>query len=76
MKKYCELCLFVLVCLFYKTSSCPIAAIMILKKAWAGNLNPKLLSQSLRLATHQPKSGTTNSSHDDATSPQKQNECI
>lgn len=49
---------------------------MILKKAWAGSLNPKVLSQNLCLATHQPEKKITNSSCDDATSPRKQNEYI
>lgn len=70
------LCLFLLVCLFHKASPCPIAVIMILKKAWAGSLNPKLLSQNFFLATHQSEKETTNFSHDDATSPREQNECI
>lgn len=49
---------------------------MILKKAWAGSMNPKLLGQNLCLAAHQPEKETTNSSHNDATSPQNQNERI
>ena len=68
------LCLFIFLLSVHKAS--PFAVIMILKKSSAGSLNPKLLSQNLCLATHQPEKETTNSSQDDATSPWKQNECI